>query len=195
MVTVDRWTTADLERFPDADDLRYEIIGGELHVTKAPNSYHQVVAGRIVAALDAWSVTTGNGLAIAAPGIILEDDDNIIPDAVWISSERLATAMGPDGKLHEMPELVVEVLSPGAANVQRDRESKPAVYARQGVVEYWLVDWPNRTLEIYRGDGAGALRHVTTLAEHELLRSPLLPGFEQSIARFFVGVPREQHGE
>jgi Uma2 family endonuclease len=191
MVTVERWTTADLERFPDADDLRYEIIDGELHVTKAPNSYHQVVAGRIGAALDDWSIATGNGLAIVAPGIILEDDDNIIPDAVWISSERLTAAMRPDGKLHEMPELIIEVLSPGAANVQRDREDKPAVYARQGVLEYWLVDWPQRTLEIYRSNARGVLEQVTTLTELDILRSPLLPGFEQPIGRFFVGVPRE----
>src|ERR1051326_5753871 len=100
MVTVDRWTTADLQRFPDDDDLRYEIIDGELHVTKAPNTYHQVVAGRIGAALDAWSVAGGGGLAIIAPGIVLEDEDNLIPDVVWISSERLTTAIHPDGKLH-----------------------------------------------------------------------------------------------
>ena len=190
MVTVDRWTTADLERFPDTDDLRYEIIDGELHVTKAPNSYHQVVAGRITAALDDWSVATGNGLAIAAPGIILEDDDNIIPDAVWISSERLAAGMRLDGKIQEMPEQVVEVLSHGTANVQRDRDEKPAVYARQGVLEYWLVDWPRRTLEIYRSNGSGSFQFIRTLTESELLRSPLLPGFEYPIVRFFVGVPK-----
>jgi Uma2 family endonuclease len=188
MVSVERWTTADLERFPDDDALRFEIIDGELHVTKAPDTYHQIVAGRIAAALDAWSTTVGNGYAIAAPGIILDDDDNLIPDVVWISPERLTSAMRPDGKLHELPELIVEVLSPGSANVQRDREDKPVVYGRQGAREYWLVDWPQRILEIYRNDGAGTLQHSTTLTESDLLRSPLLPGFEQPIARFFVGI-------
>ena len=47
MITVERWTTADLARFPDDDALRYEIIDGELHVTKAPDTYHQIVAGLV----------------------------------------------------------------------------------------------------------------------------------------------------
>jgi Uma2 family endonuclease len=75
MIEVDRWTTADLARFPDDDDLRYEIIDGELHATKAPDIYHQVVAGRIAASLDAWSTTIGKRTAISAPGIVLPDED------------------------------------------------------------------------------------------------------------------------
>jgi Uma2 family endonuclease len=189
MIEVDRWTTADLARFPDHDGLRYEIIDAELHVTKAPDTFHQVVAGRIAAWLDAWSTANTSGLAIAAPRIVLSDDDNLIPDAVWISTERLATALRPDGKLHEIPELIVEVLSPGAVNVRRDREKKPIVYARQGVVDYWIVDWPQRRLEVYRSDGTD-LQHVETLGEQDVLRTPLLAGFEQTIALLFIGVPR-----
>jgi Uma2 family endonuclease len=46
-----RWTTADLELFPD-NGKRYEIIDGELIVTRAPRWSHQEVADRIFAALD-----------------------------------------------------------------------------------------------------------------------------------------------
>jgi Uma2 family endonuclease len=190
MIERDRWKTADLARFPDDDDLRYEIIDGELNVTKAPDTYHQVVAGRIAAALDAWGTATLNGLAVAAPGIILDDEDNIIPDAIWISSARLSTALQSDGKLHALPELIVEVLSPGVANIRRDREKKPAMYARNGVLEYWIVDWPRRQVEIYRHDGT-ALQHVETLGAQETLQTPLLPGFAQPIAHLFAGLPHE----
>jgi Uma2 family endonuclease len=189
MITIDRWTTADLARFPDDDGFRYEILDGELHVTKAPDTYHQVVAGRIAAGLDAWSSANASGLAIAAPGIILEDADNVIPDAVWISSARLATALHADGKLHALPEIVVEVLSPGPTNIQRDREQKPVLYARQGVVEYWIVDWPQRRLEIYRHDGT-TLQYSETLGEQDVLHTPLLPGFAQPLAALFLGLPR-----
>jgi Uma2 family endonuclease len=194
MITVERWTTADLERFPDADDLRYEIINGELHVTKAPDIYHQIVAGRIAAALDAWSTQNG-GYTIPAPGIILPDEDNLIPDVVWVSDARFHASLGDDHKLHALPELVLEVLSPGKQNEERDREKKLDVYARGGVKEYWIVDWPNRTLEIYRSDGAGALPYRETLTEADILRSPLLPGFAQPMDRLFIGVPLETHDE
>ena len=36
-----RWTSADLELLPD-DGKRYEIIDGELYVSKQPNWYHQL---------------------------------------------------------------------------------------------------------------------------------------------------------
>jgi Uma2 family endonuclease len=183
-----RWTSADLARFPDDDALRYEIIDGELHVTKARGTYHQVVAGRIAAALDHWSTASSLGQAIPAPGIILPDEDNLIPDVVWISDERFQAAIDLDEKLHALPELIVEVLSPGAANVRRDREAKLGVYARGGVREYWIVDWPRRQLEVYRSDGAD-LQLLITHGETDTLTTPVLPGFALLLATVFARLP------
>jgi Uma2 family endonuclease len=188
MIQVDRWTTADLARLPDDDGMRYEIIDGELHVPKAPHSYHQVVAGRIPARLDTWGITHATGLTIAAPGIVLDDEDNLIPDVIWISNARLAMALGEDGKLHALPELVVEVLSPGAANERRDREDKRLVYGRGGVQEYWIVDWQRRTLEVYRLNG-NDLTLTTSVGEADTLQSDLLPDLAMPMAPLCVGVP------
>ncbi|WP_442943827.1 Uma2 family endonuclease [Nostoc sp.] len=52
-----RWTTADLELFPDNGN-RYEIIDGELFVTKAPHWKHQKTCVRISTSLDNWSQIT-----------------------------------------------------------------------------------------------------------------------------------------
>ena len=54
---------------------------------------------------------------------------------VWISRERFAAALEPDGKLHAAPDLVVEVLSPGSTNERRDRQAKLKLYSRRGVRE------------------------------------------------------------
>lgn len=133
MTIIERWTSADLALFPDDPRLRYEIIDGELYVSKAPHWHHQLVAERLSRALGNWNDVAALGEVASGPGIILEDDDNLIPDVIWISQARLAQALGPDGKLHALPELVIEILSPGRQNIQRDRGSKPVVYARQGV--------------------------------------------------------------
>src|SRR5439155_20580935 len=106
-----RFTCADLELFPD-DVKRYEIVDGELYVWKAPGWEHQVVCVGLTVPLDQWDSATGLGVVAAGPGIIFADDDDVIPDLVWISHERLAVALGPDRKLHAAPELVIEVLSP-----------------------------------------------------------------------------------
>jgi Uma2 family endonuclease len=46
-----RWTIADLEGFPENGN-SYEIIDGELFVTRAPHLDHQDVAGLLYAELE-----------------------------------------------------------------------------------------------------------------------------------------------
>src|SRR5712692_8151827 len=130
-----RWNSRDLEILPD-DGKRYEIVDGELYVSKQPHWEHQNVCGQVYALLRDWSMQTKTGVANFAPGLIFGEEDDVAPDVVWISRERLATALQKDGKLHMAPELVVEVLSPGTTNQQRDREIKLKLYSRRGVQEY-----------------------------------------------------------
>jgi Uma2 family endonuclease len=135
-------------------------------------------------ALETWSVQTGTGEANLAPGVIFADDDDVAPDVVWISHDRRATALGPDGHLHAAPELVVEVLSPGSLNERRDREAKLKLYSCRGVLEYWIVDWRTRQIEVYRREQL-ALHLVATLLPTDTLTSPLLPGFACEVATLF----------
>lgn len=181
-----RFTSADLETFPD-DGKRREIIDGELYVSKQPNWYHQTVCGRIFAVLDDWSISTGAGGASVAPGLIFAEDDDVAPDVAWASTARL-TADLANGKLYAAAELLVEVLSPGKKNIQRDRETKVKLYARRGVSEYWIVDWPQRTVDVYHLID-NELQFAATLTEQDSLASALLPGFKAALARIFVGLP------
>jgi Uma2 family endonuclease len=80
--------------------------------------------------------------------------------------------------------LVIEVLSPGSTNERRDREVKLKLYSRRGVLEYWIVDWQARQVEVYRREEL-ALRLASTLYATDPLTSPLLPGFACGIATLF----------
>ena len=62
------WSVADLELFPE-DGKRYEIIDGELFVTRAPHWKHQEVSGNVYAVLQSWSRKTGLGRSAVTPGI------------------------------------------------------------------------------------------------------------------------------
>ena len=183
MSTALRWTSADLAVLPD-DGKRYEIIDGDLYMSRQPHWHHQQACGRIFTALDTWSRQTGAGEANLAPGVIFAEDDDVAPDVVWISQARRATALGPEGHLHAAPELVVEVLSPGGANERRDREAKLKLYSRRGVLEYWIVDWRTQQIEVYQREQL-ALRLVATLYPTDTLISPLLPGFVCQVATLF----------
>lgn len=177
MSTARRFTTADLEALPDQlDDTRYELIDGELFVAEQPHWEHQFVSATLWAALQDWSRPTRLGVANIAPGVIFSPENGVAPDVIWISRERRAQGLRPDGKFYAAPEIAVEVLSPGSTNERRDREVKLKLYAREGVEEYWLVDWRARTVEIYRRADE-LLQPAQTLTDADSVTSPLLPGF------------------
>ena len=187
MHTVEKFTSAALALMPD-DNNRYEIIEGELYVSRAPNREHQYTSGRVFRFLDEWNDASGAGIALIAPGVIFDDDDDVIPDVIWISRARAATAFDEAGHLIVAPELTVEVLSPGRANEFRDREAKLDLYSRRGVEEYWIVDWMLRTVEIYRRN-TDQLSLSETLREGDSIKSPLLPAFACAVSSLFLIPP------
>jgi Uma2 family endonuclease len=80
--------------------------------------------------------------------------------------------------------LVVEVVSPGQANRERDYRYKHTEYAARGIAEYWIVDPETRQVtlcqwvsgqyedQVYSGD--------------EILQSAVVPGFGLSPAKIFT---------
>jgi Uma2 family endonuclease len=72
------------------------------------------------------------------------------PDVFYIAADRLAiiSERGIEGA----PTLVVEVLSPSTAHLDRGR--KMTLYAEHGVPYYWIVDPESRSIEAYALTGA-----------------------------------------
>lgn len=178
-----RWTVADLDLLPD-NGTRYEIIDGELFMTRAPRWSHQQLAGNICTEINRSAQTIAVGRAVMTPGIIFSEADNVIPDVVWASYARLEVLLNEAEHLTGAPELIVEVLSPGADNERRDREVKLKLYANQGVQEYWIADRQLQQVQVYRRQGA-TLKLVATLLANDEMTSPLLPGFNCLVATFF----------
>ncbi|MBD2430394.1 MULTISPECIES: Uma2 family endonuclease [Fischerella] len=179
-----RWTIYDLEVLPENEWTRYEIIDGELFMTRSPHRRHQQVCGKIFRQLDVWSDASGLGETIFAPGLIFSEADSVIPDVVWVSRERLAQIEDEAGHLTGAPELVVEVLSAGKQHELRDKKAKLKLYSVQGVQEYWIVDRFTKQVEVYRREKARLVLVATLLGDDEI-SSPLLPGFCCSISCFF----------
>ena len=178
-----RWTIADLEGFPENGN-RYEIINGELFVTRAAHWDHQDIAGAIYAELRVWSRQSGLGQAAFTPGIIFSEADAVIPDVVWASHDRLTQFLDSSGHLTGAPELIVEVLSNTEKDKKRDRETKLKLYSVQGVSEYWIADREQQAIEVYQREN-GVLKKAMTLFKTDRLTSPLLPGFNCEVKSLF----------
>ncbi len=178
-----RWTRSDLELLPD-NGSRYEIIDGDLYVTHAPHWNHQRVITRLCHALTGWSLENNCGEVITTPGFIFSDEDNVIPDLIWMSDARRDACLDASGHCTEASELVVEVLSQTSKDIKRDRQVKLKLYSRVGVQEYWIVDWQQKTVEIYRRSQARLVLEFTLFAEDDLT-SPLFAGFSLKVASIF----------
>lgn len=180
-----RWTVRDLDVMPDDWGwTRYEIIDGELFVTRAPHIHHQNTGSNIYFELTSWSRRTKLGRASEAVGVVFTEYDAVIPDVVWASNERLEHGIDESGHFKVAPELAVEILSAGSKNEQRDREVKLRLYSLYGVQEYWIANWRAKTVEIYRRQDA-QLKIAATLTEGEQLTSPILPGVQCAIDGLF----------
>jgi len=180
-----RWNTRDIEALPQNEWTTYEIIDGELFVNRSPHRRHQKIIGKLFSLLDRWSEDSGLGEPIIAPGLILSDADNVIPDLVWVTQSLLTVIEDESGHLTKVPELVVEVLSSGDGNIRRDREAKLKLYSVQGAQEYWIADRFSQQLEVYRRSDA-RLVLMATLKVEDTLTSPVLPGFSAQVSQLFL---------
>jgi Uma2 family endonuclease len=115
--------------------------------------------------------------------VIFDDYNGVIPDIVFFSHKRRAEIAAHD-RLTGAPDLVVEIISPGAENERRDGVLKRHVYGKFGVKEYWLVDFVSRSVEVYRLAG-DELELVATIVGEDELRSEILPGFRARLTELF----------
>ena len=176
-------TYDDLLEMPD-DGQRYEIIGGELIVTPAPSWNHQRVLLELTRLIDDFARETGKGKLVFAPfDVILGPHDIVEPDLVFIASEQ-GHYPGDHNSFEGAPALVVEVISPSSR--QSDHVKKMILYARAGVLEYWIADPEQRTLIV------NVLEDKTYLPVSPdadgWLNSRVLPGLRVDPTTIFAGL-------
>jgi len=143
-------TYDDYAALPD-DGRRYEILDGDLSVTPAPGSAHQIILANLFRIVDAHVGAHNLGLVLFAPlAVILADTTVVEPDLIYLDNARRNRVSGRG--IEGAPTLLVEVLSPGTTKTDRGR--KFALYARYGVPFYWIVDLEARAVEVFRLENA-----------------------------------------
>ncbi|CAN5700833.1 Uma2 family endonuclease [soil metagenome] len=63
---------------------------------------------------------------------------------------------------HEHPSAAFLIIEVARTSQTKDRNVKAGLYAESGVTEYWIVDVPAKTVEVYRDAAAGAYADVTS---------------------------------
>ncbi len=159
------------------DRNRYEILDGELSVTPAPATKHQIALGNLHRILSIHVLASRSGRLLLAPtDLILPPTTVGQPDLIFIAKDRsqVLTQRGVEGA----PTLVVEILSP--TTQANDRQTKAQLYAKYAVPHYWLIDPDKQTLEAYAL--AGAQYNLVSQAQSgDLFTSAVFPGLSFQI--------------
>ena len=178
-------TIDDLEAIPYDKSHRYELIEGELYVSRAPGIPHQLVLHHLQRRLGNYLEENPIGILVPGPGAIFDKYNSVIPDIVVVSNERWSTIVAKD-RFNAAPDLVIEIVSPGSTNYSRDFDLKRKVYGKFGVPEYWIVDCWSQSIIIFRLED-DTLKEVAKFGETDVLESPLFPGLSLKLSDIFHG--------
>ena len=176
-------TIADWDAMPYRDGNRYEIIEGELFVSCSPGLTHERVLTKLILMIGSFLEKNPIAEAVANSGVILSNVSGVIPDMLVFLNEQADKIIFND-RLKGPPALIIEVLTPGSANIRRDRVTKRELYDKHAVPEYWIVDPQNMTLERYVRQ-ASSLVLLETLENEDTLSTTILPGFSCKVSEIF----------
>ncbi len=127
-----------------------EIVNGTLHVSPRPAGPHcaagTALGAELFIAFQRGRGGPGGWLIVDEPELHL-GEDIVVPDLAGWRKERLPRIPN-DAFFSLAPDWVCEILSPRTARF--DRVEKRAVYTREGVGYFWLLDPVAQTLEVYQ---------------------------------------------
>jgi Uma2 family endonuclease len=114
-----------------------ELIEGKIYMSPAPNTEHQQLIGDLFTDINIFVREKRLGRCFVAPTDVYFDEHSnaVEPDIIFIANDN--QIIKPDA-IHGVPDLVVEVLSPG--NSKHDTVTKKQLYEQFGVREYWIID-------------------------------------------------------
>ena len=171
---------AELEQWPE-DGLRYELYDGEVCVVPTPMPRHQRIVLEVAKHLDAYAAMHGGEALVSPIDIVFSEYDVLQPDVVFFQASR-RHLITPDKAIRSAPDLAVEVLSPSTAG--RDRGRKMQIFARYGVTEYWIIDPPARSVEIFWLNGK-TLVPGQSISASGMVTSTVLPELQFPAAALF----------
>ena len=174
-----KFTYDDYMKTPD--DIRYELIGGELLMTPAPVPRHQKISREIEYELMKFAKEKKTGEVFYAPCDVYLDEENVVqPDLFFISKER--TGIIGEKNIQGAPDLVIEIIS--ESNAYRDLVQKKRLYAKCGIKEYWIVIPEEETIEVYIIKDSAYTLHKT-FNKADILESPYLTDFKLKLTSVF----------
>ena len=139
------WTRAEYDRLIEIgffdDDERIELLGGQLVVREPQHTPHATAVRLVDKALRrvfgaGWDVRAGLPVA-------LDDESEPEPDVCVVPG-------GPREYRDAHPSRPVLIVEVALSSLAIDRRIKSGLYARARIADYWIVNLPERQVEVHR---------------------------------------------
>ena len=176
-------TAEELLALTEQPGLRYELVEGVLVEVPGAGALHGLIIELVVRLVGAFARERDLGLAFGdGVGYLLRRAPDVvrIPDASFVSWERVPAEGVPEGFWPGAPDLAVEVVSPG--DRADDIHDKVREYLAAGTRLVWVL-WPrHRAITIYEPGG----RFTELGAGDTLDGGAVLPGFRVGVEAIFA---------
>lgn len=176
------WTYSDWEKLSD-NWYRYEVIDGGLYVSDVPSNFHQYILGKVLVNVGIAAERLGYGIHFV--GVLMPGCDPVQPDFTFVLKQNAAIIH--DGRIHGVPDLIVEVIAPGSAAY--DEGVKLEAYARAGVPEYAVIEPATRKLRLYALEMPGEFAAPREYSEGDSLSFDCLPDITLNVSDLFANAP------
>jgi Uma2 family endonuclease len=133
-------------------DERYEIWNGEKIMMTPGSTDHEYIVSNVTTLVTNYARRNkrgrvfGSNTAVYLHGDVTRKDFRL-PDLSFVATERLD--MVQTKGIFGAPDLVVEIVSPGKKNTERDLVEKFQLYEQFGAREYWIVKPYVEEIEIH----------------------------------------------
>jgi Uma2 family endonuclease len=159
---------------------RYELVYGVLIVNPAPLLEERDPNEELGRWLRNYQESHPNGssldFTVSEQTVHIGSHRRRVDRAIWAGLGRLP-------EKNESPTIAVEFVSEGKRNQQRDYQIKREEYRTAGVREYWVVDRFQHTLTVHYFSRSKIISQ--SYSREQIYTTPLLPGFELSLAKLF----------
>lgn len=135
----------DLEDLPD-EGSRHELYGGSLLSVPPPTAEHDAIVARLERRLLDHAARHGGQVLRGPMPLVFSPHDVVRPDLMFFHASR-ASLVHDTPPVRHAPDVILEVLAPNTETI--DRGQKKQLFARGGVLEYWLVDPTTGSIDVY----------------------------------------------
>jgi Uma2 family endonuclease len=186
--TVQPMTLEEYLAYDDGTDNRYTLVNGELVAMPAESDLNQVIALYLLSVLLQFvpiqQMRRGTEIVVLGSRTTTR-----IPDLLWTGEALDQVLANSPRSLITLdmpaPRLVVELVSPGIENIERDYRYKRSEYAARGIQEYWIVD-PIQAQVVVLSLVAGFYEEAIYRQGMGAVQSQLFPGLSLTVEQILA---------